>query len=361
MALPFQNSSKPRKRDSILAVDLGGRTTKAVHVQRKADKYVLAGYVVLDAPIYDKSLSAEMLAEHLKVVVQSLEVKGKYTTLAVGLNDALVRPAEMPVMPVGDMRQVLKNNAKNYLQQDLPGHVFDCFVVPNRTAATPVAPDGKAKSTPALQKQRVLVGAARQQLVNDIQEAVRHAGLNSDSITPALIGPVNAFEQALPEVFAKDIVALIDVGFKNSSICILQEGDLALSRVVNIGGDKLTAGLAEILSISYAEAEGLKVGMPADVQPHLEPLLATLGRELRASIDYFEHQHDKTVGQVFISGATARSELVVQALQAELMIECKVWNPAAFMQTDLPAQQMAEFESVAGQLTVAVGAAVAAI
>ena len=36
-------------------------------------------------------------------------------------------------------------------------------------------------------------------------------------------------------------------------------------RVVNIGGDKLTAGLAETMSISYAEAEGIKIGMAPEV------------------------------------------------------------------------------------------------
>lgn len=361
MALPFLSSSSSRKRDSILAVDLGGRTTKAVHVQRKGDGYVLSGYAVQDAPIYEKNISPEMLGEHLKTIAQSFELKGRAVTLALSVADSIVRPAEMPLMQASDMRQVLKINAKNYLQQDLPGHVFDCFIMPTRTATTaPVDP--KAKAQPAgVQKVRVLIGGTRQQLVGDVQEAVRSAGLQPDSITPGLIGPLNAFELAMPEVFAKENVALIDIGFKNTTICILQAGELALSRVVNIGGDRLTAGLAETLSISYSEAEGLKVGMPADVHPHLEALLTSLARELRASIDYFEHQHDKTVTQAFVSGGSARSELILQSLQAELMVECKSWNPVGFMQNSLPPAQLAELDAVASQLTIAVGAAVAAL
>jgi hypothetical protein len=41
------------------------------------------------------------------------------------------------------------------------------------------------------------------------------------------------------------------------------------------------------MSISYAEAEGITIGMPQEVQSAMEPLLSTLGRELRASIDFF--------------------------------------------------------------------------
>src|SRR4029077_11935739 len=120
---------------------------------------------------------------------------------------------------------------------------------------------------------------------------------------------------------------------------ILQQGELVLSRVVAIGGDRLTTGLAESLGISYAEAEGIKVGMPAEVQSNLEALVLPLGRELRASIDFFEHQHDQTVGQVYVSGGSCGSEFIMQLLQTELMAECKPWNPLSFLQMDLPPQQ----------------------
>ena len=129
---------------------------------------------------------------------------------------------------------------------------------------------------------------------------------------------------------------------------------------MGIGGDKLTNGLAESLGISYAEAEGIKVGMPSEVQSNLETLLLPLGRELRASIDFFEHQQDKTVTQVFVSGGSARSQFIIQLLQAELLVECKPWNPVNFLEQTLPPQQSAEIEQVAGQLAVAVGAAMAA-
>ena len=115
-----------------------------------------------------------------------------------------------------------------------------------------------------------------------------------------------------------------------------------LNRVVGIGGDRLTGGLSEAMGISYAEAENIKVGMPAEVQSNLEPLINPLGRELRASIDFFEHQHDKTAGHVFVSGGSARNEIIVQALQTELMVPCKSWNPARFLQLDLPPEKIGE-------------------
>lgn len=356
MALPFLNGTA-KKRDQVLSIDLGGRTTKAVHLQRKSDGFVLSRYALLDAPIYERNLSPDLLGEHLKAVCEALEAKTRAVSLAVGVNDSIVRHADLPQMPVGDMRQVLKNNSKNYLQQDLPGHVFDCFIIPPR-ANQKVTEKNKVGSTSP--RYRVLVAGAKKQLVDDMQTAVRSTGYSAESILPGLIGPVNAFEMAMPEIFSREVIALVDVGFKNTSICVLDEGELVLSRVVNIGGDKLTNGLAESLGISYAEAEGIKVGMPTEVQSNLEALVLPLGRELRASIDFFEHQQDKAVSQVFISGGSARSEFIVQTLQTELMVECKPWNPVSFLEAALPPQQAGEIDHVAPQLAVAVGAGLAA-
>ena len=353
MALPFLNG-QTKKRDQIIAIDLGGRATKAIHMQRRGSNYVLLRYCVMDAPIFEKNVSVELLAEHLKAVCQSLEAKTKYVSIAIGVNDSIVRHAELPQIPIEDMRQILKNNTKNYLQQDLPGHTFDCYFITSRPAGEAV------KINATSQKLKVLVGGAKKQLTEDIQTAVKNAGYIPDSIVPGLVGPVNAFELAMPEIFNSDPVALVDIGFKSSSISLLLKGELILSRVVNIGGDKLTAGLAESMGISYAEAEGIKVGMPAEVQANLEPLLLPLGRELRASVDFFEHQQDRTVSQIFISGGSARSEFIVKSLETELLATCKAWNPAATLQIALPPAQVAEIEHVAPQLAVAVGTAAVA-
>lgn len=358
MPLPFlKNGSK--SLDQLVSVDLGGRTTKAVHMQRRGDGLVLCGFAVVDAPISDKAISVDLLAEHIKTIGQTLGIaKAKPISLAVGVNESIVRLTEMPLMPVGDMRLILKNNTKNYLQQDLVGYVFDCFIFPPRTNGAP----SKDKNAPAsmVQKNRVLAAGMKKQMVDDMQSAIRNAGLIADRVIPGVVGPVNAFEMAQPNEFARGIIALVDIGFKNSTICILQEGELMLNRVVAIGGDRLTSGLAEAMNISYGEAEGIKIGMPEEVQANLEPLIIPLGRELRASIDFFEHQHDKVVTQVFISGGSARSEFIVKMLQTELLVDCKSWNPASFLQMALPPQQTTEIDVVAPQLTVAIGTAIAA-
>lgn len=359
MALPFLNGSSRKKRSRMVSVDLGSRTTKAVLLEQRGEVWALCRFVVLDAPIFEKKISPEMLAEHLKAVVRALETDVKYLTLSVGLDDAVVRQLELPQIPIEDMRMVLKNNTKGYLQQDLPGHVFDCHIFPPKQAVAGRPTEGpKAGGMP---KFKVLVTGAKEQLVTDYLAAVKEAGLVADFMVPGFIGPINAFEMSMPEVFANETVALVDIGFKHTSVCVLDHGEMALMRVVNIGGDKITAGLAEMMSISYGEAEGIKVGMAPEVQSALEMQVSPLGRELRASLDFFEHQRDCAVTQVYFSGGSARSEMILEILRSELTVECKTWNPARFLQMALPAQQTVEIEHGGSELTVAVGAALVAM
>jgi type IV pilus assembly protein PilM len=340
-----------------MAVDLGSRTTKAVLLERRGELLALARYALLDAPIYDKKFSADLLSDHLRSVAEALGNPTKLITLALGLDDAVVRQVELPQIPVNEMRLVLRNNSKAYMQQDLPNYIFDCYIFPPRQEA------GKPAELPkptGMTKLKVLAAGAKQSVLNDYQAAIKNAGLTADCIVPGLLGPVNAFELALPQVFANESVALVDIGFKQTSICILDRGELVLSRVVAIGGDKLTTGLADAMKATYAEAEGAKVGMSPEAKSAIEMQVLPLGRELRASLDFFEHQQDRPVSQVYMSGGTAQSEMILQMLHTEMIVECKTWNPTGFLQLALPGQEAVEIEQVGPQLTVAVGVGLAA-
>jgi type IV pilus assembly protein PilM len=255
------------------------------------------------------------------------------------------------LMPAAEIRQMLKFNSKNYLQQDLRDYIFDCYILPPRGRTQ--AETSKAGVT----KYKVWVGGTRRELLVTLEAAARAAGLIPTHVTLTLLGPTNALEFSQPETFAKETVALVDLGFRTSSISILAEGELCLSRSVELGGDRLTLGLSEAMNITYAEAEGIKVGMPQEVEAQLQPLVAALGRELRASIDFFEHQREKTVNKVLISGGASRSEFLVQLLQTELAVPCKIWFPTEGLSLSLPAQQLSEVEQVASVLTNAIGSA----
>ncbi len=349
-------SGPTKKRTQVVAIDLGARTTKAVQILRKGEGFELVNFACKDTPTSVKGLTPEELGEHLKSVMQAVSARGKRLTLVIGVGESLLRHAELPLIPISDARLMLKFNSKNYLQQDFPDYSFDLHLFPLVNAA-PAPGDGKPAAPPT--KGRYLVGAAKNATQAHYQQAAKAAGLIFDALVPSAITPANAFEMAHPEIFQKEVVALVDLGHDNSSISILKDGELVLFRVVAIGSKKVTSGLAEAMGVSVAEAEGIKVGLPDEVQVAMQSLLMPLGRELRASVDFIEHQQDKAVSQVFMSGGSAKSKFIVDTLQGELMVPSQTWNPTGFMSLALPPEQMAEVEQSAPQLTIAVGGALA--
>lgn len=353
--LPSLTGGARKKRSQFISVDLGSRTSKAVLLERHGEKLSLKRYALLDAPIFDKKLSAELLGDHLNSLAEALGKPTKYLSLAMGLADTVVRTVEIPQLPEEQMRAMLKMNHKAYMQQDLPNCVFDYHALP---IATQNAAAAKGEPNRAgVQKVRVLAAAVKQQLVNDVMKAASSVSLVADGLVPSMIGPINAFELAMPEVFKNETVALVDIGFKNTSVCVMDRGGLGTHRIISAGGDQITTGLADAMSINYAEAEGIKVGMAPEVEAVLQSQVLGMGREIRASMDFFEHQFDRPVSQVYVSGATARSEMIVQMLHTELLVECKTWNPTACLKLALSGQQAVEIDHVSPQLAVAIGTA----
>src|ERR1700683_1128290 len=106
MAFSFLKGASRKKRDKMIVVDLGSRTTKAILLERRGEILALTRYALLDAPIFDKTLSVDLLSDHLRSVSEVLGDTTKAVTLAIGLDDAIVRQVDLPQMPLDQMRMV---------------------------------------------------------------------------------------------------------------------------------------------------------------------------------------------------------------------------------------------------------------
>lgn len=353
MALP--TSSKKVFKDRVVAIDLGSKSTKATLIKAHGvGQLTLEAYSIRETPPMEGGLSADnqqALASHLKNVLKDLGQKPKRLGVVIGISESILRQVEMPITELTGMRQMLKFGSKKYLQQELSDFTFDVFV--------PGTEEESGMSKAQMQKGKVLIGGVRTQLIDSLQSAVKPLGVGLDHIGISLVEMVNGFEFALPEPYSQETIALVDIGFKNTTITILKSGEMALNRVLALGGDKFTGGLAEALNLDYDEAESIKIGMPPEIESMLEAQLSNLGQELRVSIDFFEHQQDTPVTQVFISGGSAKSDFILNALQTELMIPCHRWNPLNSINTsggDFPRLQLD-----AVQLGVAIGGALSLV
>lgn len=334
--------------NQIIAIDLGSRSTKAICLQREGEALHLVNYTIQDRPNFGKPWSREQLAKHLEAVTEAVNPKAKNIVLAVSPADSVICHAEMPAIKTDQMRKMVKLNPKIYFQEDLPNHSFDCLVLHQ-------GGDAKSEGKPA-RKAKTLIVAIKNQLLHTLVEGTATAGLKLEAVTASQTDAANAL--LFSEKAARDkIVALVDIGFSHSSISLLVNGEITLTRVVNIGADKFTSGLAEAMNITYSVAEGLKQIMPEKVNSQLKALVSPLCHELSNSIHFFEQQHDRKVSEVFVFGGSGRSNFILEILQTELNLPCKSWDPTSSLKVDLPPPQLATLRQEAPQLAVAIGAA----
>lgn len=341
------------KRSQIVVIVLGARTTNAIHLEKSERGFNFLNYTLQPTPARVPGLSHGILVEHFKRVYQALEAQTRRVIMVIGMGDSILRHAELPALPVSDLRGLIQNNSKNLLQQDLSEYRIDCHLL-----SAPGEPRPAEPAKPST-KRRVLIGGARRGLVSDLRAALDEAGLITEQITLSQVGLVNAAWLAMPDVIRAGVVALVDIGFASSTISFLVKGEVMLSRVVGIGAESFTHGLAEAMSISQQAAEGAILVMTDKVRTQLQSLLAPLQQELRASIDFFEDEQSKHVERVLVSGGSARSEFIVEALATGLGRPVSKWDPTSTLNLKLPPQRLEEVAKDAPQLAVAIGAAMA--
>ncbi len=367
MGVPI-SSRFSASRGQTAAIVLGARTTQAVLLQRNGDKFSLLSYTLCETPTYPKEEAQAALTAHLKSVFGSLGALTKEVILVVGMGDVLLRTVELPPVDEAQARQMLKVNGRNYVQQELADYEIDCVLLdmvgeeaPKTASSENPAEFGEEGTTIIKKrspKRRVLVGAGRKSMVEELLAAASGAELIVSQITFTQTSLANVTCLAVPQDTEKEVVAILDLGFRTSTVSILSGGQLLLTRVVNMGADQISRDLAESMGVSYAAAEGVKTLMPEKVEPKLRMLLASLTPELRGAIDFFEHQETRQVVKAFVVGGSARSNFIFENLHSELGTPCVRLDPTSFLEIALPAGKADGLAKDAPQLAAAIGAAI---
>ncbi len=338
------------RRDQIVAIVLGTRMTKAVNLHREGGQLCLMNYLLQPAPEYPDGFSRDILIQHLKDIKEKLGAKTNQLIIVLSMGDTVIRHVELTGGNTADMRQMLRMNSKHYFQQDLSGYEFDCWVLPAPAEAKPT------EDAPKKAAKQVLAGGLKLTLLEDIEAAAKAAHWELVQITVSQVCLINTALMALPETVLKEPVALIDIGFKTSTISLLANGNLGLNRVIPIGSDNLTKGLAEALGVTYPVAEGIKTVMAAKVQGKLNELIMPLAQELRTAIHFFESQQNQRITQMLVFGGAARSPLILEMLQNNLETTCLSFDSSSSLTLKLPPEKEKELAKDKPQLAAALGA-----
>ena len=279
----FRRNKQP-KRDVALGIDLGNSQIKAAVVARRGDKYTLQEYAVRQLPAgSSRPYTEPQVVAELQQIVDSLKVPDRYAYVTLSCTSAMVCQTEFPPMPLPEIKNALKLNSTRYLRRDFSGYYLDAVPLQNEAAEAAKAKEAKTK---------VLVGGATKEEVDACREALVAARVKPEAIELAAVSVINSFHMVHPEI-GDDVVVLVDVGARTTSINFIHKGVPLITRIMHFGGAQLSEYISQILMLEPREAEEEKLKMSEPVRELVRTAISPLAREVRSSIDFFERQHDQ--------------------------------------------------------------------
>jgi type IV pilus assembly protein PilM len=336
-----------RKEAPFLGLDVGNYSVKVLKFGLKSRLMNNSGPVVesvlekeIPLRVRQSKRDLEALAEVVRACLAEggIEPKGNVAIMITGAN-AFIRRILMPPMPHDELESVMPFEAAKFVPFPIEQAVLDYTVVCERKEED-------------VKKQDILLVATSKEVLEQEVTIARATGLEPVAASVAPIALWNTFQ--LSETGAeKEIVALIDIGYKRSTICFFNNGILEFARTINVGGNDVTESLMSTAlsegeesrrTLTYEEAEAIKLkyGFPPAGDTHttqegialsqvstlMRPVLEKLLNEMRISFDFYGTNFQApSLDKIIISGGGAMLKGLKGFLAGELGIEVETANP----------------------------------
>jgi type IV pilus assembly protein PilM len=330
----------PKKPTSALVIDVGASCFRLLQVQRKGERLLvnaIGRYQLTEESRENRG--EEQVAEGLRQLVAAARTKQKQVSLTVRCPSERIWYVETPVMNMADVRKAIRLGATTFLKHDCTDYFLDCAGLTqvasdaNSSALTveeqakPNLADTEAKGDGKITKMKVLVAGAHKNDVRYFVGAASKSGLEVPAITLNVLGALNAFEFTMSKQFSDEVLAVVDIGFRNSALNLVHRGKPVLTRLVDWGGDAITQYVSQMLSVEWRTAEEEKIKMTEPVQQLVRDSLTGLVTHVRSSLDFFDNEFGLAASRLCLAGGSAQSPWIAQSLGEMLGLPCETWKP----------------------------------
>jgi type IV pilus assembly protein PilM len=206
--------------------------------------------------------------------------------------------------------------------------------------------------------------AAKRDKLNEHIDLLEKSGLWPVAIDVDCFALGNAFElkQLLnaPPDAAKKVFALIDIGAVKTNVTIMSGTQVSFTREIYVGGKDFTEAIAKKMGIPPAEAEKIKRNpslKSEEIKDYVSSLLDDLIHEIKLSFDYFEHQFDKSIDDIYISGGASQLQGMDSSFEGAFNKKPTFWDPCESFEIASAKIDPTELKKNAPQLVIATGLA----
>ncbi len=338
-----------RKSKSIVGLDIGSQTLKAVEITMEGAEPVVTAFARVE--LDGNTDRAKALSE----LVSQTRFHTKQAASAVSGSSVIVRYISMVPMSDSELRQAIQFESDKYLPFDLDEMVLDC----QRLERAPADSQGGDK------QMSVVLVACQKGMVTKVVDEIQGIGFQPAALDVDVFALGNAYELthgiALDPTSSGDGASgLIDVGAARTQINVIRAGETCFSREVGLGGNDMTKAIARRLGIDLAEAEALKREpgeREVEVARAITPIVEDLCTEINMSLDFVEGRETVRVEELLLSGGGVLATGVIASLEQQTGRPARTWNPLQGLNVDPDRVDVDELEALAPTLAIAVGLA----
>jgi type IV pilus assembly protein PilM len=361
---PSSAKRKRRRKKEIVGLKIGASQIAASRVVNNggpAAKLVQLARVPLEPGVVvgGEVRDVAALATALNSFFNDNKLPRRGIRLGIGTNRIGVRTID--IEGVDDERQlgnVVRFRAHEALSIPLDQAVLDYHVV------SETVDESGAVS------RRVLLAAAYKEPIDHYVEACRAAGLELSGIDVEAfallraVAPRNGDTEDAPTVAS----VVVSIGHDRSTLAISDGTVCDFMRVLDWGGSKLEAAIAQELGLTPSEAAELKLELdlgddaPNEDDPRaararlaVERELQTLARELIASLQFYQGQPGSlAISQVFVTGGTTMLPGLAEELERLTRVPVRIANPLAGVQVSNGLAERGDLASLAAAIGLGV-------
>jgi type IV pilus assembly protein PilM len=343
------------KSKSIVGLDIGSSSVKAVEcaVRNKRVELLHVGVAPIppEAIVQGAFLNSGAIVEAIREAIDSAGIKTRQVATAVSGHSVIVKKISLPSMTREELEESIRWEAEQYIPFDINEVNLDFQILHGAEM------DGQMD---------VLLVAAKKDLIDDYVHVISDAGLQPVVIDVAAFAVENAFE-ANYDLKSDDVVALVNIGSQVVNINIVAGGAPAFTRDISTGGAAYTEEIQKALSVSWDEAERLKIGgrgegeaqdvVPQEVEEAMRNVTDTVLGEISRSLDFFAATAaESRISKVFLAGGGARVSGLDAAFQHKTNLPVERMNPLSRV---TPASRLDEefLKEIAPSLGVSIGLA----
>jgi type IV pilus assembly protein PilM len=311
---------------SIIGLDIGSSTVKAVELHAHGSKFKLTGFGYAELPgeaiVQGSFMNAPDIARAIGEACGMLRTRTRSVATSVSGHSVIVKRISLPVQTRAELEETIRWEAEQYIPFDINEVNVDHQVLQESGA------DGQMD---------VLLVAVKKDLIDDYVSAISDAGYTLKVMDVDAFAVGNAYEHCY-QPDEGDIVALVDIGASVINMNVMAGNVPVFTRDITTGGNLYTEEIQKTLNVSFEEAERIKLGgrrgeiskdvVPQEVQDAMREVSEQLVGEVQRSLDFYRATTSSSrIDRLVLCGGGASAPGLDRLFEERLGVKVEIVDP----------------------------------